>query len=209
MIKACLFDLYGILVSDTKCTSGTMADLGGIDNALGNKTLDILATPVRGMPGVDNAGNRERLQETAASFSDYETRQLPDRILPGALDFVKDLYRHGIRLASTSTDCKSKEVLSSVGLYGMFDHIVEPKGVAARPAPEALLEAVNRLGLKPEECVAFEHTLEGIEAARAAGIRCVAVGDLTRLYAADMGVANLEGLTLMKLKDSLEVHPDC
>lgn len=205
MIKACLFDLYGILVSGTKCSGVGTTDISGIDEALGNNSLDILATPVRGIPGVDTTGNRERIHENARAFMEYEGRQMPDMLLPGALDFIKDLYRNGIKLASTATDCKPKEVLSSVGLYSMFGYIVDPGSVAGRPDPEALLKAVKGLGLKPEECVAFENTPEGIEAAKAAGIRSVAVGDLTKLYTGTMGITDLKDFTLLKLKDGIEV----
>lgn len=191
-----------ILVSPSKDRGVGVDDMRDM---MGNQSLDILSTPVRGVTGVDSNASREVMHENTKTYWEYGSRQMPDIILPGALDFIKDLYRHGIKLASTATDCRPDSVLSSVGLYSMFSYIVNPATVAERPSPEALLKAANALGLKPEECIAFENTPEGIEAAKQAGMRSVAVGDLTKLYKADMGVVNVRGLTLLKLKDGLEM----
>ncbi|MCD8185370.1 MAG: HAD-IA family hydrolase [Rikenellaceae bacterium] len=202
MIKACLFDLNYTIVSPSK-DRGVGVD--GMVDDLANNSVDSLASPVRGMTGIDTEGNRERMHENIQVFWEYGSRQMPDMILPGALEFLKDLHRHGIRLASTATDCRPESVLSSVGLYGLFDYIVDPATVAERPDPEALVKAMDYLDLRPEECVAVENTPEGIEAARrAAGIRCLAVGDLSKLTKADMGVPSVKGLTYERLKEGLE-----
>lgn len=199
MIKACLFDLYGILVSSTKCDG-----MGTEELPVRDRSLDILSKTGR-PTGLTPEENRERVYENTKTFFEYNSAQMPDMILPGALDFVKDLYRHGIKLASTATDCRPKSVLSSVGLYSMFDYIVEPGTVAERPSPEALLRAANQLGIEPEECIAFESTPEGIEAAKAVGMRSVAIGDLAKLYKANMGAPTIKGFTLQSLKDGIEV----
>jgi len=202
MIKACLFDLYGIIVSANKCNNGL-----GIEEMPvmpRDESLNILHK-TGGLTGLTPGENKERMRENTKTYFEYNNAQAPDMILPGALDFVKDLHRHGIKLASTATDCKPKSILSNVGLYGMFDYIVEPDSVSGRPSPEALLKAVNNMGLKPEECIAIENTPEGIQAAKEAGIRCLAVGDLTELYKADMGVRDLKSMTLQKLKDGIEI----
>ena len=197
MIKACLFDLTCILVSPSKNR------MVGEAISERNDPQDLAAIS-KTVGGSNPAEQRERMQNRVRTFWEYDSRQMPDMILPGALDFIKDLYRHGIKLASTSTDCRADSVLSSVGLYSMFSYIVDPESVAERPDPEALLKAANHLGLKPEECIAFENSPEGLEAAKKAGMRCVAVGDLSELYKANMGVTDVKGLTLLKLKDGLE-----
>ena len=203
MIKACLCDLFGILVSDTKCSGGASEE---ITTSSRNDSTDSLGN-LGGLTGLSPEDNRQRVYENARGYFEQSGAQMPDMLLPGALDFIKDLYRHGIRMASTATDCRPEKVLSSVGLYSMFDYIVDPQTVAERPAPEALLKAANNLGIDPEECIAIENTPEGIEAAKAAGMRCLAVGDLTRLYTADMAVPDVRGLTLLRIKDGLEVRP--
>jgi len=202
MIKACLFDLNYTIVSPSKERRTGVDDMVDM---LGDNSLDTAATPVRGTTGIDTEGNRERMHENTRTFWEYGSRQMPDSILPGALDFIKDLHRHGIKLASTATDCRPESVLSSVGLYSLFDYIVDPSTVAERPDPEPLLRAMNHLGLTPDECVAIENTPEGIEAAKRAGMRCLAVGDLSKLSKASMGVPNVKGLTFDELREGLEI----
>ncbi len=197
MIKACLFDLPGILVSPSKNR------MVGEPISETNDPHD--RTAIRGsLAGMRTDDEREHMEDRTRSFFEYNGRQMPDMLLPGALDFIKDLYHHKIKLASTSTDIRAGSILSSVGLFSLFGYVVEGKA-ARRPDPAALLLAAKHLKVKPADCVAFEHTIEGIEAAHAAGMRCVAVGNLNKLYSADMGVRNVKGLSLLHLQDGLEV----
>jgi len=72
--------------------------------------------------------------------------------------------------------------------------------VAAKPAPDLYLEACAGLGVDPREAVAVEDSPNGIAAAKAAGLRCVAVpNELTRqldLDRADLVVDSLAEVTL-------------
>jgi beta-phosphoglucomutase len=198
MIKACLFDLSRILVSPSK-NRMVREPLSEMNDP---HDRDILRTGIGGMHTDDE---RSRVENRTRTFFEHDSRQMPDALLPGALDFIKNLHRHKIKLASTSTDIPAGSVLSSVGLYSLFSYVVPSGSTAARPDPAALLLAAQHLHMAPADCVAFEHTIEGVEAAHKAGMRCVAVGDLSKLYQADMGVLNVKGLNLLWLKDGLEV----
>lgn len=70
----------------------------------------------------------------------------------------------------------------------------------AKPRPDLYLEAVSRLGVAPELALAFEDSPNGVRAAKAAGLHCVAVPcDLTRSMrfdAADLHVQSLGDHTL-------------
>lgn len=199
MIKACLFDLPRILVSPSKnrMVRESISEM--------NDTLDL--APVRaGVGGQHTDEERGNMEDRTREFFEHGSRQMPDTLLPGALDFIKDLHRHRVKLASTSTGIRAGSILSSVGLFSLFGYVVDDSTrVAARPSPAALLLAAGHLKVAPADCVAFEHTIEGVEAAKAAGMRCVAVGDLSKLYHADMGVPSVKGLNLLWLKDGLEV----
>jgi beta-phosphoglucomutase len=205
MIKACLFDLFGTVVSDAKCSKNAPEQAMPASR---DESLDALSD-TGAITGLTPGEVRDRVYENTKAFFEYDGAQMPDMILPGALDFVKELHRNGIRLASTSTRCHPDKVLSSIGLYGLFDYIVDPKEVAGRPDPEALLKAANHLGVAVEDCVAIESTPEGLQAAKAAGIRSVAVGDLSVLYDANMGVTSLKSFTLLQLKDGIEGRKSC
>jgi len=66
--------------------------------------------------------------------------------------------------------------LSATGLRHLFAHVVTHDDVpVAKPAPAIFLEAARRLGVQPEQCVAFEDSKVGIAAARTANMKVVDV----------------------------------
>ena len=66
------------------------------------------------------------------------------------------------------------ETLEAVGIGDLFDTVVTVDDVArGKPEPDAYLLAMERLGVNPEQCVAYEDTAIGIASAAAAGIRVV------------------------------------
>lgn len=66
--------------------------------------------------------------------------------------------------------------LTAIGLLDKFDLIVGSEDYArSKPAPDAFLKAAEKLGVPPEDCLVFEDTAIGIQAATAAGMRSVRV----------------------------------
>jgi HAD superfamily hydrolase (TIGR01509 family) len=98
--------------------------------------------------------------------------------MPGVVKFLETLENVGIRTAVVSSSSHQwvDGWLEKIGLTGKFEHVV-CRGDAPRikPAPDLYLEAVKRLGLKADECLVIEDSLNGIKAARAAKIEVWAV----------------------------------
>ncbi|GHH87480.1 haloacid dehalogenase [Streptomyces sulfonofaciens] len=69
-------------------------------------------------------------------------------------------------------------------------HSAEGDTARAKPAPHLYREALERLGVRPDEAVAFEDSPNGVRAARAAGVRCVAVPN-TMTHPLDFSHADL------------------
>jgi beta-phosphoglucomutase family hydrolase len=68
------------------------------------------------------------------------------------------------------------QVLEHLGIRNMFDAIVTSEDVTRqKPAPDIFLEAARRIGVRPENCRAFEDTDLGMQAIRAAGMDAVDV----------------------------------
>ena len=78
------------------------------------------------------------------------------------------------------------------------------EGLPTKPAPDIFLAAARRLGLQPQECVVIEDAPNGVQAAKTAGMRCVAVtqtfppeclaeADLVRRNLTEVTVADLLG----------------
>jgi HAD superfamily hydrolase (TIGR01509 family) len=125
-------------------------------------------------------------------------------LLPGALDTVQRLAgRWPLGLASSANRPLIDIVLRVTGLDAHFAATVSSEEVAhGKPAPDVYLEVSRRLGVSPTHCAAIEDSTNGLLAARAAGMRVVAVPraafppDPDALAAADAVVPDLAGLTV-------------
>ena len=83
--------------------------------------------------------------------------------------------------------------MERLGWIPLFDAMVDGNVVtASKPDPEVFLEGARRLGLKPEECVVFEDSEAGVEAARRCGMKVVGIG---HGLDADLLVSGLDQLT--------------
>jgi HAD superfamily hydrolase (TIGR01509 family) len=98
---------------------------------------------------------------------------------PGACELVRSCRSAGLRLAvaSSADRIKVEANLRKIGLPPEFwDVVVTGETVAnKKPAPDIFLKAAEQLGVPPAQCVVVEDAVNGVQAARAAGIPCVAV----------------------------------
>ncbi|HEX9363756.1 MAG TPA: HAD-IA family hydrolase [Candidatus Dormibacteraeota bacterium] len=114
------------------------------------------------------------------------------RPLPGAREFVAECRRRGLAVAVASGADRVKVAanLREIGLpESSFDAVIDGNQVAhKKPAPDIFLEAGRRLGLAPGACLVIEDAVSGVAAARAAGMRCLAL--TTSFEARDLGGAD-------------------
>jgi len=96
---------------------------------------------------------------------------------PNSLDVVRTLRQRGFKVALvTASALKNMEHALNPDQRDHFDFILTGDEIErAKPHPGPYLTAARRLGLKPEECIVIENAPLGIEAAKAAGMQCVAI----------------------------------
>jgi putative hydrolase of the HAD superfamily len=104
--------------------------------------------------------------------------------LPGVRDLLSEARSLGLRTAIASSSPQSWIMgwMEKLILRGHFDHFstVDDTG-KVKPDPRLFLHAAENLGVAAEEVLIFEDSLNGLRAARAAGMRCiVAPGPMTR-----------------------------
>jgi beta-phosphoglucomutase len=117
-------------------------------------------------------------------------------VLPGARELVVAARDRGLRTAIGSSSRNAREVVAQLGLAPLFDVIADGHAGAPKPAPDIFLAAAAALGLAPAVCVVIEDAAAGVDAARAAGMRCVGVGPADRVGHADLLVATTAELDL-------------
>jgi HAD superfamily hydrolase (TIGR01509 family) len=99
---------------------------------------------------------------------------------PGVKGLVTRLREAGLKVgvASAADRVKVRANLEAVGLGGdgVFDFVTSSDDIAnKKPAPDVFLAAAAGLGVAPDRCVVVEDAVAGVVAAKAAGMRCVAV----------------------------------
>ncbi|MFT6065483.1 MAG: beta-phosphoglucomutase [Paraglaciecola sp.] len=98
---------------------------------------------------------------------------LPD--VPRILQFLKE---NKIPIALGSASKNARSILEKVGLLPYFDAIVDGNNVTkAKPDPEVFLLAAKQLGVSAHDCVVFEDAVAGVEAANAAKMISIGIGD--------------------------------
>jgi len=130
----------------------------------------------------------EALNEMQGLFMDPEAivhikEEFYYRLLPSVkpIEEVVEIARslHGKKPIAVASGGGKKSVhstLEGLGLIHLFDTIVTSEDYKnGKPAPDPYLEAAQRLGVAPQNCLVFEDTETGRQSAEAAGMECVMV----------------------------------
>ena len=145
--------------------------------------------------------------------SDDELRELKQRrhvellteteVLPGVVAWLDEATALGlpVAIASSSPSNWIYGHLDDLGLRKRFEHVICCEaGMPPKPAPDCYVAACDALGVSPVNALAVEDSRNGVAAAKAAGLRCVAVPNaLTRhldLSAADLELTSLADMSL-------------
>ena len=159
--------------------------------------LEELAGPL------DREAVLQRRRDHELSLTDVED------LRPGILEYLEDARALGLKTAIVSSSTKDwiNRHLARLERAEHFEAIVaaDHDVSRAKPAPTLYLEALDRLELGPEEAIAFEDSPNGIKAAKAAGIFCVAVPNgVTATLGLDEADLVLDSLADLPLRALIE-----
>jgi HAD superfamily hydrolase (TIGR01509 family) len=217
--KAVLWDFDGVLVDTLPVhaeawggllrTRGLAFRADRYYAACGRVPEEVASALVEGqMPTPGDEWLRAFVQEERTVFFGLlGERSIP--LLDGVLLWLETLRSSGIAqaVASSTTRKIVQAVLPGLSVDGYFSAVVTNEDVAAcKPAPDLFLEAAARLGFGSESCLVIEDSAHGVEAARAAGMKCLAVSGsvgAASLSGAQAVVNTLAGTEAMRLLRSL------
>ena len=120
--------------------------------------------------------------------------------LPGVYQIITILDERAIPLAVASSSAPPliEAVLKKLGLAEhiqlAYSAVHEEFG---KPHPAVFLTTAQKLGVNPEDCLVFEDSVSGVQAAKAAGMKCIAVPEEANRTRQEFGIAD-------KVVDSLE-----
>ena len=102
----------------------------------------------------------------------------PVRAFPGTVELLRRLKAGRIPVVLATSARNAGAVVAAAGLDGTFDHIIDGQtalqhGLAGKPGPALLLEAVHRLQIPPARAMVIEEAISGVEAGRRGGFGLV------------------------------------
>ena len=188
MIRAVVFDMDGVIVSSEEVWDEVRQDLvrerGGRWRPQAHDRMMGMSTPewtayMRDELGLD-LSPPEIAAEVSRMLAERYRASLP--LLPGAVDAVRAASaRWPLAVASSSPQELIELVLSLAGIRDDFTLVLSSERVPrGKPAPDVYLTALEGLGVPAAEAAAVEDSTAGIQAARAAGMRVVAIPN--RIY---------------------------
>ena len=205
-IEGAIFDLDGVLVDTAKyhylAWKRLAAELGfdfaesdnerlkGVSRA---QSLEILLE-IGGIVMTEDEKEQAAMRKNAW-YVDYLCELDETALLPGTKQYLLLLRENGIRIALGSASKNAPLILERLNIAAFFDAVIDGNSVSkAKPDPEVFLKGSQAIGLPPARCVVFEDALAGIEAARAGGMRVIAVGSKSLLPGADRYVVSLANM---------------
>jgi beta-phosphoglucomutase len=216
MIKACIFDMDGVIVDSAKYHYMSWQRLS---KHLGFEFSEAQNEMLKGISRMnsleivlENAGISLPYEEKVLLcemkngwFNEYIDTMTSDEILPGVLDFISDLKHNNIKIALGSASRNANKILTKIGMLEMFDAIVDGTHVEkAKPNPEVFLLGAKLLDVAPQHCVVFEDAQSGVEAAIAGNMKCVGIGTEDILGKANFCISSFEGLNFAILQNKLK-----
>jgi beta-phosphoglucomutase len=210
-VNGCIFDLDGVIVDTAKfhfLAWKKLSEQLGIDFSEADNerlkgvsrmdSLDIILEIGNKEPG--DLKKHEYATLKNSWYIGYINKMVPEDVLPGCVEFIRELRSAGIRVAIGSASKNTPLILQRTGIAYLFDAVADGNIVSkAKPDPEVFIKAAEMIKVDPENCVVFEDAIAGVSAALNAGMICVGIGSSKVLTKAHSVVAGLKDMTLNKL----------
>ncbi|HTP07229.1 MAG TPA: HAD family phosphatase [Anaerolineae bacterium] len=186
LIKGILFDLDGLMFDSEPHSlasweavleeRGVVLDQLTIDSILGLR-IDATARTL-----IDKYHLSDTVQGLADAKTEYQITHLEGKVkpMPGLIELLDEIDRRRMPKAIASSGIRRyvEAVLRVNGLLDRFSVIITGDQVAhGKPAPDVFLAAARALNVEPQYCLVLEDAPTGVQAARTAGMMCIAVPD--------------------------------
>ena len=203
--KCGIFDLDGVLVDTAKyhylAWKQLAAQLGfeftleqneALKGVSRMRSLEILLAD----GGLNGKFTDAEMEKLAAEKNEIYVRYIrelkQEELFPGVVETFRAMKAADVKIALGSASKNASMILDRLQITPYFDAIIDgTKVTKAKPDQEVFLLAAQELGIAPCDCVVFEDSQAGIEAAKSADMLAVGVGTQAQLPKADLLVSNV------------------
>jgi len=138
-------------------------------------------------------------------YLSYIDKMNTSEILPDVTEILDFLIENKQPIALGSASKNAPEILNKVNLFNQFNAIVDGNAVTkAKPDPEVFLKAAEAIKIIPEDCIVFEDSVAGIQAANAANMISIGIGDEEVLFEADYIFKDFTQISTDFIKELIE-----
>ncbi len=211
--KGFIFDLDGVIVDTAKyhfLAWKKLANSIGVDfTEVQNEQLKGVSR-VRSLEKILEWGNKtlsedefmELMSSKNKDYLSYIDKMDASEILPDVSQTLDFLIQNSQPIALGSASKNATPILKKVNLFSKFDTIVDGNDVSkAKPDPEVFLIGAKHLNIEPKNCIVFEDSVAGIQAANTANMISIGVGEANVLYEADYVFKNFTEMSSEFLED--------
>ncbi len=210
-MKACIFDLDGVLVDTAKyhfiAWKRLANDLGVEFTEHDNEQLKGLSRDASLEYILVKAGitatssEREVWKELKNSWYLDLVNQMPeDEVLPNCKELLADLKSHEIKIGLGSASKNAKLILDRVNITHYFDTIIDgTKTSKSKPDPEVFLLGAKEINCNATDCIVFEDAISGVKAAKTGGFFTIGIGEQSVLGEANVVLPDLKELNYKQL----------
>jgi len=187
-IKACIFDLDGVIVDTAKYhyeAWNKMAEqFGGHLSHEQNEDLKGVSRMASLEYILEKNGvtkTQEEKLELAAQKNEWYLEMIEDigkdELLPGVEDFLNELVLKEIKIGLGSASRNATTILKTIGIDHFFEVFVDGNSVInSKPHPEVFLKGAKGLSVDPGSCLVFEDSEKGVKAANVGGFIPIGIG---------------------------------
>jgi beta-phosphoglucomutase len=195
--KGFIFDLDGVIVDTAKCHFLAWRKLANsLDIDFTEKENEQLkgVSRVRSLEKILEWGNKtlphdeftRLMSKKNEEYLSYIDKMDASEILPDVSKVLDFLNQKNQAVALGSASKNARPILEKVNLLNKFQSIVDGNDVSkAKPDPEVFLIGAKLLNIKPEDCIVFEDSVAGVQAANKANMISIGIGAKNVLQEAD------------------------
>ena len=213
MIKACIFDLDGVIVDSSKYHFSSwrkvLLEVGVnltekenemIKGRSRKESLDIVLK--KHLIELSSREKRSIMGRKNDYYVTYIQSMDLSHVFDGVRDFIDMIKEEGIRTSIASASKNAKIVLKKIEMVDYFDAILDGHSVTyPKPNPEIFLRCALAMKVEPNECIVFEDSISGIDAAKKAGMYSVGIGKKDDLSNSHFVVSNIKNINWNRLKE--------